>query len=91
MAALRQEMERDVGQRRQKGTVIGYCNYGATYPSRVQRGGNRDARRKCQRANRECLRDDRVVSQALVQSKSSFQGGSDSRDLQTTGRLCVLH
>ena len=61
------------------------------YPSCVQCGGNRNARRKCQRANREPLRDDRVVSQVLVQSLSSLQGGSNSRNLETTGKLCVLH
>ena len=91
MVALRQEMEREAGQRRQKGTVVGYCNCGAAYPSCVQRGGNRNARRKRQKVNRERLRDDRVVSQVLVQSLSSLQGGSDSRNLETTGKLCVLH
>ena len=60
-------------------------------PPRVQRGGNRNARRKFQRVNRERLRDDRVVSQVLVQSLSSLQSGSDSRNLETTGKLCVLH
>ena len=49
MAALRQEMEREASQRRQKGTVVGYYSCGAAYPSRVQRGGNRNARRKRQR------------------------------------------
>ena len=44
MVALRQEMEKEAGQRRQKGTVIGYCSCGAAYPFRVQRGGNRNAR-----------------------------------------------
>ena len=84
-------MERDASQQRQKGTVVGYRSYGVAYPSRVQHGGNRNARRKRQRANRERLRDDRVVLQALVQSLSSLQGGSDSSDLETTGKLCVLH
>ena len=91
LAALRQEMEMKAGQQRQKGTVVGYCSCGAAYPSHVDRGGNRNARRKRQRANRERLRDDRVVSQALVQSLSSLQGGSDSKNLETTGKLCVLH
>ena len=35
MVALRQEMEREVGQRQQKGTVVGYYNCGAAYPSHV--------------------------------------------------------
>ena len=84
-------MERETSQRRQKGIVVGYCSCGAAYPSHVQRGGNRNARQKCQRVNRERLRDDQVVSQVLVQSLSSLQGGSDSRNLETTGKLCVLH
>ena len=84
-------MEKEVGQRRQKGTVVGYCSCGAAYPSCVQCGGNRNARRQCRRVNRERLRDDRVVLQVLVQSLSSLQGGSVSRNLETTGKLCVLH
>ena len=90
MAALRQEMEREAGQRRQKGTVVGYCSCGAAYPSRVQRGGNRDARRKRQRANRERLRGERVVSRVLAQSLSSLKGGSDLRNSETIGRLQEL-
>ena len=82
LAALRQEMEMKAGQQRQKGTVVGYCSCGAAYPPHVDCGGNRNARRKRQRANRERLRDDRVVSQALVQSLSSLQGGSDSKNLE---------
>ena len=66
MVALRQEMERAAGQWRQKGTVIGYFSCGVVYPSRVQCGGNRNAKRKHQRANQERLRDDRVVLQVLV-------------------------
>ena len=62
MAALRQEMEREASQQRQKGTVVGYYSCGAAYPSCVQCGGNRSARRKRQRVNWECFRDDRVVS-----------------------------
>ena len=91
MVALGQEMERDASQWRQKGIVIGYCSCGAPYPSRVQCDGNHNARRKRQRANRERLRDDRVVSQVLVQLLSSLQEGSHSRNRETTGKLCVLH
>ena len=90
MVALRQEMEREAGQRQQKGTVIGYCSCGAAYPSRIQRGGNRDARRQCQRANRERLRGGRVVSRVLAQSLSSLKGGRDSRNSETIGRLQKL-
>ena len=62
MVALRQEMEREAGQRQQKGTVARYCSCGAAYLSRAQRGGDRDARRKRQRVSQERLRDDRTVS-----------------------------
>ena len=91
MAALRQAKERnDAGQRRQRGVAVGYCSCGAAYPSRVQRGGNREARRERQRVNRERLRGERVISQVLAQSLSSLQGGSGSRNLETIGRLQKL-
>ena len=89
--ALRQAKEEDdAGQRQQQGVAVGYCSCGAAYPSHVQRGGNRETRRKRQRENRERLRGKWVVSQALAQSLSSLQGGSDSRDLETIGRLQKL-
>ena len=45
LEALRQAMEKEnAGQRRQKGTAVGYCSCGAAYPSRVQRGGDHYAR-----------------------------------------------
>ena len=34
-------MEEGAGQRSQKGSVIGYCSYGAAYPPWVKRGGDR--------------------------------------------------
>ena len=44
MVALRQVKEKDdIGQQRQQGVAVGYCSFGAAYPSRAQRGGNRDA------------------------------------------------
>ena len=91
MVALGQAMEKDdAGQRRRQGVAVGYCSCGAAYPSRVLRGGNRDAKRKRQRAERERLRDDRVVSRVLAQSLSSLQGGSDSRIPEATGKLQKL-
>ena len=42
--ALERSMK-DAGQQSQKRSVIGYCSCGATYPSRVKRGGDRQARR----------------------------------------------
>ena len=67
LEALRQAMEKEnAGQWQQKGTAVRYCSCGAAYLSRVQRGGDRDARHKRQRANRECLRDDRTVSRILA-------------------------
>ena len=91
MVALRQEMDKEnAGQRQQKGIAVRYCSCGAAYLSRVQRGGDRDARRKRQRANRERLRDNRTVSRILAQSLSSIQGGSDSRNPETIGELHLL-
>ena len=91
MVALRQAKEKeDAGQRRQQGVAVGYCSCGAAYPSRAQRGGNRNARRKRQRASRERLRGERVVSRVLAQSLSSLKGGSDSRNSETIGRLQKL-
>ena len=59
---------KDAGQQSQKTSVIGYCSCGATYPSRVKRGGDRRARRNRQRANRECSRDMHTVSCALARA-----------------------
>ena len=53
MVALRHEMEREAGQRQQKGTVARYCSCGAAYLSRAQRGGDRDARRNRARGRTE--------------------------------------
>ena len=57
IAALEWQMEGEAGQRSQKGSVIGYYNCGTAYPPRVKRGGDRDARRINQRANRGRSRD----------------------------------
>ena len=46
--ALEQRMERDAGQRSQKGSVIGYCRSGVAYSPRIKRGGGREARRQRQ-------------------------------------------
>ena len=91
LVALRQEVEKmDAGQQQRPKVAVGYCSCGAAYPSRVQCGGNHEARRRRQRANRERLRDIRTVSRTLARSLSPFQGGSDSRDPETTGKLQVL-
>ena len=78
--ALEQRMERDVGQRSQKGSVIGYCSCGVAYPPRVKRGGDREARRQRQRVNRGRFRDDRIVSGALTRALNPLQGGSVPRN-----------
>ena len=79
-----------LSKRWQQGVAIGYCSCGAAYPSRTQRGGNRDARQKHQWASRERLRGEWVVSRVLAQSLSSLQGSSDSRNSETIGRLQKL-
>ena len=80
----------DAGQQQRSKIAVGYCSCGAAYPSRLQRGGNREARRQRQRAKRERLRDERTVSRTLARSLSPFQGGSDPRNPETTGKLQIL-
>ena len=88
--ALKHEMEERAGQRQKQGVSVGYCSCGAAYPLRNSRGGNREARRKRQRANRGCLRDNRLASQILAKSLNPIAGGSDSRNLEATGKLQFL-
>ena len=83
-------MENSAGQQQWSKTIVGYCNCGAAYPSCVQCGGNREARRARQRANWECLRDRRVVSRMLARALSPLQGGSALRNPETIGKLQVL-
>ena len=59
-------------------------------PPVFKHGGNREARRARQRANRERLRDERVVSRMLAQVLSPSQGGSAQRNPETIGKLQVL-
>ena len=88
--ALEQRMERDAGQRSQKGSVIGYCSCGAAYPPRVKRGGDREARRQRQRVNRGRFRDDRIVSGALTRALNPLQGGSVPRNTEAPSKLQLL-
>ena len=91
LAALKQEMEKiDASRWQRLGIAVGYCSCGAAYPSRIQRGGNRKTRRQRQRANRERLRDEGTVSRTLARSLNPFQGGSDSRNPETIGKLQIL-
>ena len=60
--ALRQAKEKNTDQWQQKDSAVRYCSCGAAYLSRSRRGGDHDARRRRQRAERERLRDSRVVS-----------------------------
>ena len=83
-------MERGAGQQPQKGTVVGCCSCGTAHPSRDKCGGDRNARRQCQRANRERSRDDHVLSCVLAQPLSPFQGGSASRIIERPGKLQLL-
>ena len=47
LVALRQEVEKmNAGQQQRPKVAVGYCSCGAAYPSRVQRGGDREARRR---------------------------------------------
>ena len=91
--ALEQAMERKTTgqwQQRQQGVAVGYCRCGAAYPSRDKRGGDRTARRRRQRANRERSRNDRVLSRILADTLSPLQGGSGSRIAERPSKLQVL-
>ena len=81
---------KDAGQQSQKRSVIGYCSCGATYPSRVKRGGDRQTRRIRQRANRECSRDVHTVFGALARALNPLQGGSVPRNTETFSKLQLL-
>ena len=70
--------------------VVGYCNYGAAHPSRLQRGGNREAKRRKQRAKRECLRDERIVWRTVARLLSPSHGVSDLRILEIIVKLQIL-
>ena len=70
--------------------MIGYCSCGAAYPPRVKRGGDREARRQRQRANRGHSRENRIVSCALARALNPLQGGSAPRDTETPSKLQLL-
>ena len=89
-AALEQGEKEKAGQLPQKGSVVGYCSCGAAYPSRDKRGGDRQARRKCQRANRERSREMHTVSGALARALNPLQGGSVPRNTETPSKLQIL-
>ena len=86
LAALKLEVEKiNAGWRQQSGIAVGYCSCGAAYPSRVQRGGNCEARRCRQRTNLERLRDERAVSRTLSRALNPCQGGSAPRTRRPLG------
>ena len=88
--ALELVKEEGAGQRSQKGFVIGYCSCGAAYPPQVKRGGDRDARRMKQRANRGRSRDNRTISCALARALNPLKGGSAPRNTEMPSKLQLL-
>ena len=93
MAALRQVKEKnDADQRQQqkKAAAVDCSNKGVTQSSRANRAGNRLERRQKERVLRESLRDQRTIAQILAKSLNPTEGGSDSRNLATTGKLQLL-
>ena len=93
MAALRQVKEKnDADQRQQqkKAAAVDCSNKGVTQSSRTNRAGNRLERRQKERNTRESLRDQRTIAQMLAKSLNPTEGGSDSRNLATTGKLQIL-
>ena len=88
--ALEQQMERDVGQRSQKGSVIGCCSCGAAYPPQDKCSGDCKARRQRQRVSQGRSSDDRIVSGALARALNPLQDGSAPRDTETSNKLELL-
>ena len=70
LVALEQEIGKRAGQRPRLGTVVGHCSCGAACPSQDKHGGDRIARRMRQRVNRDCSRDDCILSHILVRTLS---------------------
>ena len=68
--ALEQELRKRAGQQSQLGTVIGHGSVGTACPSREKCGGDRMARRECQRALQDRSRDDRTLSRVLARTLS---------------------
>ena len=89
MGALRQVKEKsNADQRKQqkKAAAVDCSNKGVTQCSRANRAGNRLERRQRERSTRESLRDQRNIAQILAKLLNSTEGGSNSRNLATTGK-----
>ena len=69
---------------------MGCSNNGVTQSSRTNQAGNRLERREKERNTPESLRDQRTIAQPLAKSLNPTEGGSDSRNLATTGKLQIL-
>ena len=70
--------------------IVECSNCGIAHSSRLQLGGNSESRRERQRLKREILTNQRTFSQILARSLSTDQGGSDTRNLETTRNLQIL-
>ena len=91
MGALEHAMEKSAGQQPPKGKgLVGCCRCGAAHPSRDKRGGDRMARRVCQRVNRDRSRDDCILSCALARALNPLQGGSAPRNAERPVKLQLL-
>ena len=83
-------MEKRAGQRPPQEKVVGCCRCGSTHPSRDKHGGDRIARRKRQRANRERSRDDCLLSSVMARALNPLQGGSVPRITERPVKLQLL-
>ena len=91
LVALEQvKKERDAGQRQYQGGTVGCCKCGFAHPPRDKRGGDRNARRQRQRANRGRSRDDCTVARVLASLLNPLQGGSKPRKSATTSKLQLV-
>ena len=93
MAALRQVKEKndaDQWEQQKKAVATDCSNKGVTQSSCANRVGNRLERRQKERVLRESLRDQRTIAQMLAKLLNPIEGGSDSRNLATIGKLQIL-
>ena len=87
---MKEKSNADQRQQQKKAAAVDCSNKGVTQSSRTNRAGNRLERRQKERCIRESLRDQKTIAQILAKSLNSTEGGSDSRNLATNGKLELL-
>ena len=88
--ALEHAMEKSAGQQPPKGEVVGCCSCGAVHPSWDKCGGDRTARWRRQRVNKDPSRDDCILLCALARVLNPLQDGSAPRNTERPVKLQLL-